>query len=154
MLRVGLNKGLGLEDEGSADFLFLLSRHFLISLPPSAICAVKEMQAAPDFDRNMLLLATQICHRSEQKRILLSVLVALLDTLKLGSSREIVVEAVALLRCIIKLILGLLVDPLSNRYASSMCPSESPTNMTWIRFRRLLIDTLVSHFRTGIDLTS
>lgn len=95
---------------------------------PSAIRAVKDMQAAPDFDRNMLLLATQICHRSEQKRILLSVLEALLKTLKLGSSGEMVVEAMALLRCIIKLILGLLVDPLVNRCAYAMGPSESLTN--------------------------
>jgi hypothetical protein len=123
-----------------------------MSFLPSAIRAVKDMQAAPDFDRNMLLLATQICHRSEQKRILLSVLEALLKTLKLGSSGEIVVEAMALLRCIIKLILGLLVDPLANWCAYAMGPSKSLTNTMWIRFRGVLIDTLVSHFRTGIHL--
>ncbi|KAH6880612.1 hypothetical protein BKA70DRAFT_1378100 [Coprinopsis sp. MPI-PUGE-AT-0042] len=103
-----------LDQEATTQYIIFLTAFY------QAIRAVKEMQAAPDFDRNMLLLATQICHRSEQKRVLLS--------------RGMVVEAMALLRCIIKLILGRLVDPLANRYAYAMC---------------LLIDTLVSHFRTA-----
>ncbi|KAH6905889.1 meiosis protein SPO22/ZIP4 like-domain-containing protein [Coprinopsis sp. MPI-PUGE-AT-0042] len=115
-------------EEATTQYIIFLTA-FYQGLEDEAIRAVKEMQAAPDFDRNMLLLATQICHRSEQKRVLLSVLEALLKTLKLGSSEGMVVEAMALLRCIIKLILGRLVDPLANR--------------------RLLIDTLVSHFRTA-----
>lgn len=73
------------------------------------------MQKAPGFDRRMLFLATQIAYRSEMQLVLLSVLKNLLKTLKFGSSGEIVVEAMTLLRCMIKLILGLLVDPAANR---------------------------------------
>jgi len=95
------------------------------------------MLKAPDFDRKMLLLATQISHQSEMKAVLLSVLEALLKTLKVGDSGEVVVEAMTLIRCIIRLALGLLVDPaadklgththikqtfLSSRYLPQDCP--------------------------------
>lgn len=83
-----------------------------------AIRAITEMQKAPDFDRKMLLLATQVAHRSDMRMVLLTVLNHLLKTLKFGSSGEIVVDAMTLLRCMIKLILGLLVDPTTNRYVS------------------------------------
>lgn len=63
----------------------------------------------------MLLLATQISHQSEMKAVLLSVLEALLKTLKVGNSGETVVEAMTLIRCIIRLALGLLVDPTANK---------------------------------------
>ncbi|TFK28437.1 hypothetical protein FA15DRAFT_60912 [Coprinopsis marcescibilis] len=115
-------------NEARTQYIIFLTA-FHQGLEEEAICAIKAIQAAPDFDRTMLLLATQISHRSELKRILLAVLEGLLKSLKLGSSGEIVVEAMALLRCIIRVILGLLVDPLANRSA--------------------LIDTLVSHFRTA-----
>ncbi|KAG5643053.1 hypothetical protein DXG03_001631 [Asterophora parasitica] len=101
--------------------------------PLTAIRAVREMQKAPDFDRNMLLLATQISHQSDMKGILLSVLEALLKTLKLDNSGETVVEAMTLLRCIIRLALGLLVEPTANRAT--------------------LIDTVVNHFQTARILT-
>jgi hypothetical protein len=73
------------------------------------------MLRSPDFDRKMLLLATQISHQSEMKAVLLSVLEALLKTLKVGDSGEVVVEAMTLIRCIIRLALGLLVDPATNQ---------------------------------------
>jgi hypothetical protein len=73
------------------------------------------MLKAPDFDRKMLLLATQISHQSEMKAVLLSVLEALLKTLKFGDSGEVVVEAMTLIRCIIRLALALLVEPTVNR---------------------------------------
>ncbi|KAF6758826.1 meiosis protein SPO22/ZIP4 like-domain-containing protein [Ephemerocybe angulata] len=98
-------------------------------LENEAIRSINEMQKAPDFDRKMLLLATQVAHRSEMRLVLLSVLNHLLKTLKFGCSGEIVVEAMTLLRCMIKLILGLLVDPIANRTA--------------------LINTMVEHFRTA-----
>ncbi|KAF5339435.1 hypothetical protein D9611_009828 [Ephemerocybe angulata] len=106
----------------AADCCLLASAHY------PAIRSINEMQKAPDFDRKMLLLATQVAHRSEMRLVLLSVLNHLLKTLKFGSSGEIVVEAMTLLRCMIKLILGLLVDPTANRTA--------------------LINTMVEHFRT------
>lgn len=73
------------------------------------------MLKGPDFDRKMLLLATQISHQSEMKAVLLSVLEALLKTLKAGDSGEVVIEAMTLVRCIIRLGLGLLVDPAANQ---------------------------------------
>lgn len=80
-----------------------------------AISVVQDILKAPDFDRKMLLLATQISHQSEMKIVLLSVLEALLKTLKVENSGETVVEAMTLIRCIIRLGLGLLVDPTANR---------------------------------------
>lgn len=73
------------------------------------------MLRGADFDRKMLLLATQIAHQSEMKAVLLSVLEALLKTLKVGDSGEVVVEAMTLIRCIIRLVLGLLGDPAANK---------------------------------------
>ena len=103
--------------------MYLASSH----LP--AIRSINEMQKAPDFDRKMLLLATHIAHRSEMRLVLLSVLNNLLKTLKFGASGEIVVEAMTLLRCMIKLILGLLVDPTANRFVElhfqAVLPSPS-----------------------------
>jgi hypothetical protein len=79
-----------------------------------AIRAIHDMVKAPDFDRKILLLATQISHQSEMKGVLLAVLENLLKTLKIGSNAE-VAEAITLNRCIIKLILSLLVEPAANR---------------------------------------
>jgi hypothetical protein len=73
------------------------------------------MLKAPGFDRQMLLLATQISHRSEMKGVLLAVLESLLKTLKIGSGGEIIVEGMRLIRCIVKLVLGLLVEPTANK---------------------------------------
>lgn len=73
------------------------------------------MVKAPDFDRKMLLLATQISHQSEMKSVLLAVLESLLKTLKIGSNTEVVIEAMTLVRCIIKLVLKLFNEPTANK---------------------------------------
>ncbi|KAJ7115262.1 meiosis protein SPO22/ZIP4 like-domain-containing protein [Mycena epipterygia] len=98
-------------------------------LDDEAIRAIKDMVKAADFDRKMLLLATQISHESEMKTVLLSVLEALLKTLKIENSGETVVEAMTLIRCIIRLVLKLLVEPAANK--------------------PVLIKTLISHFHTA-----
>lgn len=77
--------------------------------------AIRNMQKAPDFDRKMLLLATQMSHNLEMKPILLSALEALLSTLKAGANDEAVVEAMTLIRCIIKIALKLLLEPVANK---------------------------------------
>ncbi|KAK0506685.1 hypothetical protein EDD18DRAFT_1059774, partial [Armillaria luteobubalina] len=94
-----------------------------------AIRAVQDMIKSPDFSRKMLLLATQVSHESANKRILLAALEALLKTLKLKSEGEPVLEAMALLRCIIKLVLRLLTEPAADKL--------------------VLIGTMVEHFRTA-----
>ncbi|KAG6909084.1 hypothetical protein DXG01_002065 [Tephrocybe rancida] len=111
--------------------IFIIAIHQ--GLEVEAIRAIREMVEAPDFDRNMLLLATQISHQSEMKGVLLSVLETLLKTLNLDNSGETVVEAMTLIRCIIRLALALLVEPTANRIT--------------------LIDTVVNHFRTARSLT-
>lgn len=73
------------------------------------------MVKAPDFDRKMLLLATQLSHESEMKSLLLAVLEALLKTLKVGNSDETAIEAMSLIRCIIRLVLKLLVEPAADK---------------------------------------
>ncbi|KAF7340474.1 hypothetical protein MVEN_01967700 [Mycena venus] len=107
--------------------LFLTAVHQ--GLDDEAIRAIRDMVNAADFDRKMLLLATQISHESEMKTVLLSVLEALLKTLKIENSGETVVEAMTLIRCIIRLVLKLLVEPASNK--------------------PVLIETLISHFHTA-----
>ena len=125
----------------------------------AAIRAVQEMLKAPDFDRKMLLLATQISHQSEMKAVLLSVLEALLKTLKMGDSGEVVVEAMTLIRCMIRLALGLLVEPTVNR--SVIRHASLPLALFFFAFlfclsfssRTVLIDTVVNHFQTGQCIT-
>ena len=73
------------------------------------------MLKAPDFDRKMLLVATQIAHQSEMKSILFTVLESLLKTLNIGSGGEMIIEAMRLIRCIVKLVLSLLVEPAANK---------------------------------------
>jgi hypothetical protein len=63
----------------------------------------------------MLLLATQIAHRLELKHVLLSVLESLLKTLKVGSNGEVVIEAMTLVRCIIRLTVNILAQPIGTR---------------------------------------
>ncbi|KAJ7752626.1 meiosis protein SPO22/ZIP4 like-domain-containing protein [Mycena metata] len=107
--------------------LFLTAVHQ--GLDDEAIRAIRDMAKAADFDRKMLLLATQISHESKMKTVLLSVLEALLKTLKIENSGETVVEAMTLIRCIIRLVLKLLVEPASNK--------------------PVLIETLISNFHTA-----
>ncbi|KAF9552702.1 hypothetical protein CPC08DRAFT_261815 [Agrocybe pediades] len=111
--------------------MFLIAIHQ--GLDSEAIRAIQDMMKAPDFDRKMLLLATQISHQSEMKNVLLVVLESLLRTLKIGTNGEMLIEAMSLMRCIVKLTLTLLVEPTANKSA--------------------LIDTVVNQFRTARILT-
>jgi len=90
------------------------------------------MRRAAGFDRKMLLLATQVSHQLGLKGVLLSVLEALLATLTAGagSSGEAVVDAMTLIRCIVRLVLKLSSEPMANQ--------------------RMLVDIAVKHFRTGV----
>lgn len=77
------------------------------------------MGQAPDFDRNMLLLATQLAHESNMKALLLSVLDNLLQTVNIREG-DTVMEAMVLIRCSIRLILKLLAEPAANRYDANL----------------------------------
>ncbi|KAJ7160549.1 meiosis protein SPO22/ZIP4 like-domain-containing protein [Mycena crocata] len=117
-------------DEAKTHYVvFLTAVHQ--GLDDEAIRAVRDMVKSVDFDRKMLLLATQISHESEMKTVLLAVLEALLGTLRIENSKggETVVEAMTLIRCIIRLVLKLLVEPAANK--------------------PVLIETLISHFHTA-----
>ncbi|KAK0475156.1 hypothetical protein IW261DRAFT_1595606 [Armillaria novae-zelandiae] len=107
--------------------IFLTAVHQ--GIDDEAIRAVHSMMQSADFDRKMLLLATQVSHASANRRILLAALEALLKTLKLAKGGETVLEAMALLRCIIKLVLRLLTEPAADK--------------------PVLIGTMVEHFRTA-----
>ncbi|KAF9527894.1 meiosis protein SPO22/ZIP4 like-domain-containing protein [Crepidotus variabilis] len=102
-------------------------------LENEAIHAVRDMLNASDFDRRMLLLATQISYQSEMKPVLLAVLESLLKTLKAESNGDCISEAMTLVRCIVKLILGLLVQPAAHRPP--------------------LIDSVVRQFQKALALT-
>ncbi|KAG7090528.1 hypothetical protein E1B28_009637 [Marasmius oreades] len=107
--------------------LFLSAVHQ--GLEDEASKALHGMVEAPDFDRKMLLLATQLSHELEMKSVLLNTLEALLRTLKASQSGETAVEAMVLLRCIIRLALKLLLEPTANKGK--------------------LIDNVVNHFHTA-----
>jgi len=74
------------------------------------------MANSPDFDRKLLLLVTQVSHKSEMRTVLLTALECLLKALRIGSNGDDAVEAMALIRCIIKLALNLLTESSSNRF--------------------------------------
>lgn len=56
------------------------------------------MISAPDFDRKMLLMLTQLAHEHHLKHVLLNVLAALLRTLSSESGTSNVVEGITLVR--------------------------------------------------------
>jgi len=117
------------DDAPNHYIMFLAAVHQ--GLEADAIKALHDMRSAAGFDRRMLLLATQISHQLESKGVLLSVLEALLATLVAGSGAgcETVVEAMTLIRCIIRLVLKLMSDPTANQ--------------------RTLTDIVIKHFRTA-----
>ncbi|EIW86072.1 hypothetical protein CONPUDRAFT_45846, partial [Coniophora puteana RWD-64-598 SS2] len=104
---------------------------FLIAVH-QAVRAVQSMVTAPDFDRKMLLLACQLSHEMDLKTLLLTVLRALLDTLNAQTRLESMAEAMTLIRCIIRLVLKLLGEPVANR--------------------RVLISTLLQYFSSARSL--
>ncbi|GBE78570.1 hypothetical protein BKA93DRAFT_799652 [Sparassis latifolia] len=103
-------------------------------LEDEAIDAIRSMVIAPDFDRKMLMLATRLANESEMKALLLSALEALLDVVKIRQGPATDVEALTLIRCIIRLVLKLLAEP-------------GPNRMT-------LIAVLVKHFLTATTLVA
>ncbi|KAH9947352.1 meiosis protein SPO22/ZIP4 like-domain-containing protein [Amylocystis lapponica] len=103
-------------------------------LEDEAISAVRAMVAAPDFNRKMLMLATRLANESDMKTLLLSVLEALLVSLRARDGPEIDAEAITLIRCIIRLVLKLMAEPASNRM--------------------VLIPALIDHFATATALVA
>jgi hypothetical protein len=91
-----------------------------------AISAVQQMARAPDFDRNLLLLATQLSHESHMKTLLLSTLEALLQTLKTQENSDTIGETITLTRCIIRLVQTLLAEPASNQCVELSLLTSSP----------------------------
>ena len=77
--------------------------------------AIDDMVKAPDFDRKMLYLATQLSHECDMKTLLLTVLEALLKTMAIGDRGDTLVDGMTLIRCIIRLILKLLSDKIPDR---------------------------------------
>ena len=69
-----------------------------------------------DFDRKMLLLATHLANETDMKRLLLSVLEALLESVQTQDGGEIHPEAITLIRCIVRLVLKLVDESGSGRY--------------------------------------
>ena len=87
----------------------------VLNFDRTAVSAVKAIVGSPDFARRMLLLATSMAHESDMKTLLLTVLEALLKTLKRENGLEADVEAITLVRCIIRLVHLLLDNEPHNR---------------------------------------
>ncbi|KAG1741872.1 meiosis protein SPO22/ZIP4 like-domain-containing protein, partial [Suillus paluster] len=88
---------------------FLIAVHQ--GLEDEAINSIRNMVHAANFDRKMILLACRLAHDLDMKGLLLTVLRALLETLNFRESVENITEAMALIRCIIRLITKLLGEP-------------------------------------------
>lgn len=109
------------------------------------------MAQAPDFDGQMLLLATQISHESDMKGLLLAVLETLLEALKSRDSTDIIGEAITLTRCIIRLITKLLAEPVANTCASTFV--IGCRLMIYCISRVSLTNVLIKHFTNGTYLS-
>ncbi|KIK46084.1 hypothetical protein CY34DRAFT_22194 [Suillus luteus UH-Slu-Lm8-n1] len=83
---------------------------FLIAVY-QAIKSIRNMVHAVNFDRKMILLACRLAHDLDMKSLLLNVLKALLETLNFRENVENITEAMALVRCITRLIVKLLGEP-------------------------------------------
>ncbi|CUA77764.1 hypothetical protein RSOLAG22IIIB_06771 [Rhizoctonia solani] len=100
------------QDESATHYVrFLASVHQ--GLEEEAIHAVESMLGASDFDRKMLLLATQLAHETKQKTLLLAVLEAMYKTLEREPRADVETESITLVRCSIRILLDLLKEPLA-----------------------------------------
>jgi len=86
-----------------------------------ALSAIENMVRATDFDKRMLFLATQLAHEYKMRNLLLTVLKSLFETLQsdVTGTRETrfeaqTIENITIIRCIIRLVLEMLKEPLAN----------------------------------------
>ncbi|KAI6020837.1 hypothetical protein BKA83DRAFT_4291597 [Pisolithus microcarpus] len=114
--------------------VFLIAVHQ--GLEDEATRAVREMVEAADFDRRMLLLACRLAHDCDMKHLLLSVLMALSDTLNFRNDVENLTEAMILIRCIIRLTLKLLGQPGANM------PPLVKTLLNYFKNAKALVETV------------
>ncbi|OJA21094.1 hypothetical protein AZE42_07730 [Rhizopogon vesiculosus] len=91
---------------------FLIAVHQ--GLEDEAIQSICNVVHAVDFDRKMILLACRLAHDLDMKDLLLNVLKALLDTLNTREKVGSITEAMTLIRCIIRLIIKFLADPVAD----------------------------------------
>ncbi|CCL98934.1 uncharacterized protein FIBRA_00941 [Fibroporia radiculosa] len=119
------------QDEAATHYLQLLTAVHQ-GLEDEAISAVKAMVKTSDFNRKMLMLATTLANESNMKSLLLSVLEALLNTVQSCTTPDMDVEAITLVRCIIRLVLKVLAEPASDRTS--------------------LIPRLIKHFNTALKI--
>ncbi|KAH9075682.1 hypothetical protein EDB83DRAFT_2218480 [Lactarius deliciosus] len=103
---------------------------FLVAVK-QAIRAVKDMVHGTCFDQRMLLMATRLAHESDMKNVLLSVLQELIDFVGARKTTEMNIEPVTLVRCMIRLVLRLIADPVN------------------VGEKDMLIIKLTEHFATG-----
>ncbi|EJD04521.1 uncharacterized protein FOMMEDRAFT_146421 [Fomitiporia mediterranea MF3/22] len=121
------------DDQSSTFYLRFLAAAYQ-GLEDDAVAAIQNMASAPDFDKKMLLLATQLSHESDLKIVLLTCLEALLKTLQSRGPIDSDVEAICLARCIIRLVMRLM--------------KETPVETE----RVALASSLVRHFKTASAL--
>ncbi|PCH37227.1 hypothetical protein WOLCODRAFT_167392 [Wolfiporia cocos MD-104 SS10] len=119
-------------DEAATHYVRLLAAVHQ-GLEDETVSAVQATVNAADFNKKMLMLATRLANEADMKNLLLSVLEALLRTMKTrGDGSELNREAITLIRCIIRLVLQLMAEPGSNR--------------------AVLIRVLIVHFNTARTL--
>ncbi|OCB89780.1 hypothetical protein A7U60_g3040 [Sanghuangporus baumii] len=94
-------------DQSSTFYLQFLTAVYQ-GFEEDAVAAIQSMASAPDFDRKMLLLATQLSHESDLKIAILASLEALLKTLHTHGPMESDIEAICLARCIVRLVIRLI----------------------------------------------
>jgi len=84
-----------------------------------ALRLIEMMVSAPDFDRRMLFLATQLAHENKMRNLLLKVLGSLLQSLQTERAPQSnfegrSIEGITLIRCIVRLVLEMLREPGAN----------------------------------------
>ncbi|KAG8964728.1 hypothetical protein FRC03_001407 [Tulasnella sp. 419] len=119
-------------NEASTHYLTFLAATYQ-GREDDAVTAIDGMIKAPDFDRKMLLLATQLAHESHMKNLLLSVLGGLLETLKGSGSLESELEGMTLIRCMIRIATEMTREPDAN------LATVLPTLVSYLQMARDLV---------------
>jgi len=120
-------------NQASTFYLIFLTAAYQ-GLEDEAVSAIESMSTAQDFNKKMLLLATQLAHESDLKGVLLASLETLLHSLSNHGPMDSEAEAVLLIRCIIRLVMRLMKD--------AQVEEE----------RKSLSNSLIRHFKTAVRL--
>ena len=94
------------------------------------------MVIADDFDRKMLLLATNLAHELDLKNVLLASLEALLRSTETHGPTDSDTEAILLLRCIIRLVMRLVKEAVTDQERCVLVVETPRSNLATFPWQR------------------